>query len=63
MSRCLGEYTSTEFALGDRVSFDHEGDRLTGEVVRVYNARLAYHVEVESKRYEVAVPEDNPRKV
>jgi hypothetical protein len=24
--------------LGDKVSFDHEGERLVGEVVRIYNA-------------------------
>lgn len=59
MSRYLGEYRCSEFALGDRVSFDHNGERLTGKVVRVYNTRLTYHVEVNGQRYEVNVGEDN----
>ncbi len=73
MSRQLSEYEhggSTEFNLGDIVSFDHRGawmsegdepERLTGEVVRVYSTRLNYHVEVNGTRYEVEVPNDNPQ--
>lgn len=62
MSRCLGPDYSTEFELGETVSFDYGGDRLTGRVVRVYSTRLDYHVEVDGKRYEVTVPDDNPRR-
>jgi hypothetical protein len=62
VSRCLGRDNGTEFSLGDTVSFDHDGDRLTGKVVRVYNSRLVYHVEVNGERYEVEVPDDNPQR-
>lgn len=62
MSRYLGEDYSTEFSLGETVSFDNDGDRLTGKVVRVYSTRLLYHVEVDGERYEVEVPDDNPRR-
>jgi hypothetical protein len=50
------------YELGERVSFKHEYEledgrvrveRLTGEVVRVYNARDDYHVEVDGIRYYV----------
>lgn len=51
---------STDFQLGDRVSFDGPyGGRLTGEVVRVYNTRTRYHVEVDGTRYDVDYPADN----
>jgi hypothetical protein len=62
MSRNLGPDTSTEFELGEMVSFDYEGERLTGRIVRVYSTRLDYHVEVDGNRYEVSVPDDNPRR-
>lgn len=62
MSRNLGPDTSTDFSLGEIISFDHDGDRLSGKVVRVYNTRLLYYVEVDGDRYEVAVPDDNPRR-
>ena len=66
MSRLLENYETTEFGLGDYVSFDYNGERLTGTVTRVYNTRLLYNVEVglyDYKRtYEVEVPNDNPRK-
>lgn len=61
MSRHIGKAAPTEFALGDYIVFDHAGDRLVGRVVRVYNSRLVYHVELDrGERYEVCVPEDNP---
>lgn len=63
MSQYLGEDYSTEFSLGETVSFDHDRERLTGTVVRVYSTRLLYHVEVDGKRYEVEVPDDNPERV
>lgn len=65
MSHYIGESTDHDclFEIGDFVAFDHEDQRLTGKVVRVYNSRLLYHVEVDGKRYEVAVPDDNPEKV
>ena len=63
MSQYLGERHNTEFELGEMVAFDHAGDRLTGKVVRVYNTRLVYHVEVDGSLYEVQVLGDNPRRV
>jgi ribosomal protein L21E len=62
MSRQIPNNDDDDFDLGDIVSFDHDGERLTGEVVRVYNTRTLYHVEVNDKRYEVEIPGDNPRK-
>ncbi len=59
----MGEYHSTEFELGEVISFDFEGRRLVGKVVRVYSTRLLYHVEVDGKRFEVEVPDDNPERV
>lgn len=55
MSRLLDhwEYPSDDFGLGDGVSFEHNGMRLYGIVVRVYNSRDWYHVEVHGQRYEV----------
>ena len=48
------EYDDGSFELGDRVSFDGPyGSRMTGEVVRVYNSRNCYHVEVDGVRYTV----------
>ncbi len=61
MSRKLDREYSSDFELGDRVSFLHEGERLVGNVVRVYNTRLVYHVEVKGRRYEVVVPTDDPK--
>lgn len=52
---------NADFKLGDTVTFDHEGIRLTGEVVRVYNTRLLYHVLVNCVRYLVSY-DDNPQK-
>lgn len=65
MSRLIGNsrHDGTDFILGDTVSFTHEGHRLVGIVVRVYNSRTLYHIEVDGDRYEVAVPNDDPRKV
>lgn len=62
MSDFLGKDYSADFDLGDTVSFDHEGERLTGKVVRVYSTRLLYHVEVDGNRYAVEVPDDNPER-
>ena len=61
MSRVLENNCSTEFKLGEIISFNHHGHRLTGRVVRVYNTRLIYHVEVDNQRYEVIVPDDDPQ--
>ena len=62
MSRIVSDYDNDCcFNLGDMVSFDSDGERLTGKVVRVYNTRLLYHVEVDGRRYEVSVPDDDPR--
>lgn len=61
MSKYLGNFRSTEFSLGDTVSFKNGGERLVGKVVRVYSTRLVYHVEVDGERYEVEVPHDDPR--
>ena len=51
----------TYFELGEMVYFDHGEYRLKGEVVRVYNTRAVYHVEVDGKRYRVRLS-DNPRR-
>lgn len=61
MSREVESYEyNREFALGDIVSFNGPyGDRLVGEVVRVYNARADYHVEVDGKRYSVHIRDDD----
>ena len=61
MSRLLeqSEYPQTGFEIDDRVSFLHEGRRLTGIVVRVYNTRDHYHVEVDGRRYDVHPDEDD----
>lgn len=61
MSRAVSnsEY-SRDFELGDTVEFDGPyGERMTGEVARVYNTRTLYHVEVNGERYEVEYPGDN----
>lgn len=49
----IWEYPSQEFSIGDRVSFLYDCERLEGEVVRVYNTRENYHVEVDGVRYSV----------
>ena len=64
MSQLLdrSEYDDGSFELGDRVSFLHPGStdyRLTGTVVRVYNSRLVYHVEVDGERYSVRIDGGN----
>jgi hypothetical protein len=62
MSRLVDrhEYDDGTFELGDRVSFvGPYGERLYGEVVRVYNTRVLYHVEVDGQRYEVRVDGGN----
>ncbi len=66
MSRSLSsfEYPDDDFELGDIVEFDAPyGGRLTGDVVRVYNTRSHYHVEVDGSRYEVSRRDDNMQKV
>jgi hypothetical protein len=59
-----------DYELGERVSFNHEYEReegrieverLIGEVVRVYNARDDYHVEVDGIRYQVHRHDDDMR--
>jgi hypothetical protein len=48
------------FELGDTVFFNGPGgDRLRGEVVRVYNTRAHYHVEVNGIRYSVNSLDDD----
>lgn len=56
--RLYSENYNNEFELGDRVSFMHEGCRLWGKVVRVYNTRTCYHVEVDGDRYFVTLDDD-----
>ena len=65
MSRLLStyEYDGDTFDLGDRASFDFGDTRLTGTVVRVYNTREDYHVEVGGRRYSVNRMSDNMQKV
>lgn len=51
------------WALGSTVEFDGpNGDRLRGEIVRVYPG-ADIHVEVNGRRYEVSIPDDNCRMV
>jgi len=58
------EYEAGIFNLGDCVSFIAPwGERIAGEVVRVYNSRLCYHVEVDGKRYSVRVDGGNQDQV
>lgn len=54
----------SEFELNDKVSFiaPWGNDRIQGTVVRVYNSRTLYHVEVDGTRYEVTY-DDEPRLV
>lgn len=54
------EYDDGSFELGDRVSFNGPyGERMTGIVVRVYNSRTVYHVEVDGERYSVRTDNDD----
>lgn len=64
MSRVLdrSEYDPGDFDLGERVAFNHEGVRLSGIVVRVYNTRDLYHVEVHGRRYLVRPRDDEMRR-
>lgn len=65
MSRALStsDYDNDcDFEMNARVSFLHEGERLEGEVVRIYNTRLFYHVLVDGRRYEVDVSTDDMRR-
>lgn len=63
MSRDLGQDRNMDYSLGETISFDHEGTRLEGTIVRVYNTRMVYHVQVGDRRFEVLVPEDELRRV
>lgn len=56
------EYDGCEFELGMRVSFLNNGNRLFGVVVRVYNSRDSYHVEVSGQRYSVDPIADEMRR-
>lgn len=56
------EYDSSDYELGERVSFLYEGERLEGEVVRVYNTREWYHVRVRGERYMVSPFNDEMRR-
>jgi hypothetical protein len=47
------EYGEPDFELGEEVSFYYRGSRLYGKIVRVYNTRTLYHVEVDGDRYQV----------
>lgn len=62
MSKKLEDFNDTDFMIGEIVSFDHRGVRLKGTVVRAYNSRLIYHVQVNGDRYEVEVGVDDPRR-
>ena len=48
------------FAIGAKVQFTHNGSLLYGEVIRVYNAKFLYHVQVNEKVYEVCTENGNP---
>lgn len=51
-----------DFELDEKVEFTGpDGNRLTGLVVRVYNTRDDYHVEVDGERYSVNRRSDNMR--
>jgi hypothetical protein len=63
MSRMIDDPYPNDFELGEIIEFDSDGERLRGRVVRVYSTRLNYHVEVDGQRYEVEVPDDNPKRV
>ena len=57
------EYSeAADFILGESVSFLHGGARLYGEIVRIYNTRTVYHVEVEGRRYSVSPRDDDMRR-
>ena len=56
------EYGEPDFELGEEVSFFHKGSRLYGKVVRVYNTRALYHVEVDGERYQVDPRDDQMRR-
>jgi len=67
MSKCIDKEWATTYyggngkgspELGDKVSFYHDGERLFGEVVRVYNSRHLFHVMVDGSRYEVDTGDD-----
>lgn len=61
MSKKLEGYGGTNLnslELGDKVSFDHEGERLIGEIARIYASRTLFHVEVNGERYSVDVDDD-----
>lgn len=60
MSRLVEiEQDTQEFDFDDIVSFNHQGSRLEGSIVRVYNTRTVYHVLVDGKRYSVEVGVDD----
>lgn len=52
---------NNNFNLNDYVSFDYNGSRLFGTVVRVYNTQDFFHVQVGAKRYEVNINCDELR--
>ena len=58
----LLSHSYSDFDLGDEVSFLCDGLRLYGEVVRVYNTRDNYHVEVDGRRYFVSRQDDDMRR-
>ena len=52
-------YAKNNFEIGDTVSFlDPDGDRITGEIVRIYNTRTLLHVIADGVRYSVDVVGD-----
>lgn len=55
------EYDDDSFEFGDIVEFDApSGSRLQGEIVRIYNARIHYHVKVDGLgRYSIDITSDN----
>lgn len=62
MSERITDYYDRDFELNERVSFLHKGERLYGEVARVYNSRELYHVEVAGLRYSVHGLADDMRR-
>lgn len=56
------EWNDTDFHIGEHAYFDapfNNTIRLYGEVVRVYNTRMNYHVEVDGVRYAVNLMDDH----
>lgn len=51
------------YQLGSTVTFDHDGVRLCGKIVRVSSNPCYFHVEVKGTRYEVDLHQDRMKMV